>query len=80
MKRKSRCTIVFLHLLINWLTYNVALFVVLWNTCSSFDRTEWAAIIAMAMITGGLNAMQYDIWKAKHQQDNTEFKTRVTDP
>jgi len=64
--RGSRCKMVIGHLMINWLSYNLALFVVLWNTSSCFDHTEYAAITAMAILTLGLGVMQYDIWKARY--------------
>lgn len=62
----SRCRVVIWHLVINWFTYNIMLGVVLYNTSSCFDRTEYATMSAMAIVTIGLGVMQYDIWKARH--------------
>jgi len=62
----SRCRVVIWHLVINWFTYNIMLFVVLYNTSSSFDYTERGAMLAMGIVTVGLGIMQYDIWKGRH--------------
>jgi hypothetical protein len=65
-RRGSRCRMVIWHLVINWLTYNLTLYIILKNTAQCFDNTEYATLAAMGIVTLGLGVMQYDIWKTRH--------------
>ena len=56
---------VIIQLVINWFLYNIALFVVLLMTCECFDHNEIETMIAMAVFSAGLSAMQYDLWALK---------------
>ena len=68
MKPFSRCKAVMIHLAINLLTYNICLFVVLKNTATNFDYTEWSTLASMLMVSCALAVLQYDIWKIRHDR------------
>ena len=53
------------HLTLQWLRYNLALVIILYYTCETFDSTELDTVIAYALVSFGFVVMQYDLWVLK---------------
>jgi hypothetical protein len=67
---KSKTLVIF-HLAVNWVLYNLALFIILLLTCVCYDSNEIETQVAMGVFTLGLAFHQYDLW-AMHYNKKKE--------
>ncbi len=64
--RWSRCRSIMGHIALFWFTNIIVLTVVLYNTSTCFDYTEYRTIGTMALFGIGAGVMQYQIWQIRH--------------
>ncbi len=74
--RWSRGRSIMGHIALFWITNIVVLTVVLYNTSTCFDYTEYRTIGTMALFGIGSGVMQYQIWQIRH---TTHLKRMIKD-
>ncbi len=70
----SRCRAIMAHLAIQWITMNILLTFVLYNTSTCFDYTEYRTIATMALFGIGVAFTQYQVWKVRHAAYLNRYK------